>query len=66
MLTIAYCFVLKIANIYLMAAWAFIAVSSELLENEIGGGKRKNDLSNQLASFVVIKPQRKKCLRVSK
>lgn len=44
---IAYCFVLKIANIYLMAAWVFIAVSSELLENEIcwggagGGGEKK-------------------------
>lgn len=35
MLTIGYCFVLKIANIYPLAVWAFLAVSSELLENEI-------------------------------
>lgn len=35
MLTVAYCSVLKIANIYPLAVWAFLAVSSELLENEI-------------------------------
>lgn len=29
------CFVLKIANIYPLAVWAFLAVSCELLENEI-------------------------------
>lgn len=62
------CFVLKKANVYPVAVWAFLAVSAELLENEIFFSiyfllfERKIDMSNRLTSFVVIKPQRKICL----
>lgn len=70
MITIAYWFVLKIPNIYPLDVWA-VFLSSVLLDNKIFQVffvlfERKIDLSNRLASFVVIKPQRKICLYISK